>query len=86
MPVYPTGFSGEAVVPCSHCNAGEHGPDPGICHRNPFGDNSADTPACSRCVMASNGSSGVLDTLAGSIFYGLQTPCRFCNGKGYIKV
>lgn len=21
MPVYPTGFSGNAVVPCSHCNA-----------------------------------------------------------------
>jgi len=30
MSVHPTGFSGEAVVPCSHCNANEEGPEAGI--------------------------------------------------------
>ena len=46
MPVHSTGFSGEAVVPCSHCNANEDGPEAGICHRNPSSAmSSLDRPA-----------------------------------------
>ena len=86
MPVYPTGFSGEAVVPCSHCNVGDGGPEPGICHRNPFLGNTTDSLACSSCIAAAQGSWRATDMLAGSIVYGRQIPCRLCNGKGYIKV
>ena len=91
MPVHSTGFSGEAVVPCSHCNANEDGPEAGICHRNPFVGNVITGPACSRCIQAAEGEAGIVGTLVrNSVMvatgHANQVPCRFCHGKGYVKV
>ncbi len=92
MPVYPTGFSGDAVVPCSHCNANDCGPEPGICHRNPFRSNTVHDPACGHCVNVANKTQGKFITglLAGAVSAvsgnALQTPCSYCGGKGYVKV
>jgi hypothetical protein len=90
MPVYPTGFSGEAVVPCSHCNANEQGPEPGICHRNPLEANSKQSTSCSRCRNAAHGEGGRVGLLSTGLLaafgYLHQTPCSYCSGKGYTKV
>lgn len=92
MPVFPTGFTGDAVVPCSHCNANDRGPEAGICHRNPFHSNTIDAPACGHCINVANETQGTLilaalgavaSAVSGKIH---QTPCSFCGGKGYVKV
>jgi hypothetical protein len=82
MPVHQTGFSGEAIVPCSHCNANDKGPEAGICHRN-------SPDACIRCLTAANGgkSLGILMRVAASatgVSQGIQ--CSYCDGKGYRRV
>lgn len=85
MPVHQTGLSGEAIVPCSHCNANDKGPEAGICHRHFFGDGRA----CIQCTKAAN--DGKLPgVLAGAVAAKLgmlnQLPCSFCDGKGYRRV
>ena len=83
MPVYPTSRGGQAVVPCSHCNAGDNGPEPGICHRNTFQNNTIESVACSKCSQAK----GLLDSIiVGATGVGRQIPCRQCEGKGYRRV
>ena len=83
MPVHQTGFSGEAIVPCSHCNANDQGPEGGICHRNSSGD------VCSRCLTAANAgkSVGILVRVA-AIATGVsqRIQCSYCDGKGYRRV
>jgi hypothetical protein len=85
MPVHQTGFSGQAVVPCSHCNANDEGPEAGICHRHIINDGRA----CIQCTdEANNGKHvGVLvRTLAGAFGALSQVPCSHCDGKGYRKL
>jgi hypothetical protein len=85
MPVHQTGFSGQAVVPCSHCNANDKGPEAGICHRNRFGGG----VACSACMAAAKGveSIGVWDAFViGATRERFQIPCSHCDGKGYRRV
>lgn len=85
MPVHQTGFSGQAVVPCSHCNSNDQGPEAGICHRHVFQDGRA----CYDCQSAANGGQ-----LAGHIERTVlwvvgqlnQVPCSHCDGKGYRKI
>lgn len=91
MPVYPTGFGSHAVVPCSHCNARDEGPDPGICHRNRFGTNAVTDQPCSQCIDAAHGSTGFLGALVRSaaiaaLGEGDRVPCRYCDGTGYKKL
>lgn len=91
MPVYPTGFSSVAVVPCSHCNGNDQGPEAGICHRNRFGMNTRDNPACERCIDAYHKKQGLLGSLVRDVVLGVtgglhQIPCSYCEGKGYVKV
>jgi hypothetical protein len=92
MPVYPTGLSGGAVVPCSHCNTNERGPEPGICHRNRFDDNSINAACCNKCLRAAHGDNtpnlgSVVDALlSGATGEAGQISCSYCNGRGYLKV
>jgi hypothetical protein len=94
MPIYPTGITGEAVAPCSHCNANEQGPEPGICHRNPFSrrKNSIDSPCCSECLHAAHGNTKLglstsVDAAVTAVSGGArQIPCSYCNGRGYVRV
>lgn len=90
MPVHPTGFSGQAVVPCSHCNANDQGPEAGICHRNPFSGNVITVTACNRCIEAAEGHAGIVGSVVRMAVMALsgqavQVPCSFCHGKGYLK-
>lgn len=90
MAVYPTGLGGNAVVPCSHCNPSEGGPEAGICHRA-MGRNSIDNLPCNPCVAAKHGSLGVLGSLVRRAALDLGgharlVPCSYCDGKGYAKV
>ena len=92
MPVHPTGLGGSAVVPCSHCNARDEGPDPGICHRNRFGSNTIDDQPCGRCMEATHGQP---PGLIGSLLLGAtvavtgegdRIQCSYCSGTGYRKI
>ncbi len=84
MPVYPTGWSTEALVPCSHCNANDQGPEAGICHRNLTGNGDS----CWTCTEAAHG--GKVGILRGSVLSASgvlkRTPCSYCDGKGYVRV
>jgi hypothetical protein len=85
MPVHQTGFSGQAVVPCSHCNANDRGPEAGICHRHILGEGHA----CYQCQKAANGGTlpGVFSrALLGAVGALDQIPCSHCGGKGYRRV
>lgn len=81
MPVIPLQPLAGAAVPCSHCNAGNQGPEAGICHRGlPF-SNDASCDSCLTCVQTNKPSAGLAKRL---IVAGLgRTPCSFCGGKGY---
>ena len=85
MPVHQTGFSGRAVVPCSHCNANDEGPEAGICHRHVFRDGRA----CYPCTKAANGGElpGVIArTLLFAVGELNQVACSHCDGTGYRKL
>jgi hypothetical protein len=85
MPVHQTGLSGQAVVPCSHCNANDEGPEAGICHRHIFGEGRA----CYQCQAAANNGTlpGVFSRALAGVFGVLnQIPCSHCEGKGYRRV
>lgn len=85
MPVHQTGFSGEAIVPCAHCNANDKGQEAGICHRNVTGNGDA----CYTCLTAANGGArvGVLTVGVMSALGGLRRiPCSYCDSKGYRRV
>ena len=82
MPVHQTGFSGEAVVPCSHCNANDEGPEAGICHRNTFGSGAA----CGRCLNEADVGGFLGAVVAGATGISHRIPCSYCDGKGYRRV
>lgn len=89
MPVHQTGFTGEALVPCSHCNANDQGPEAGICHRVWGGGNSIDDISCGACLRAANDGQkvGFAKTfLLGALGKLHQLPCAQCEGKGYRRV
>ena len=83
MPVHTTGRGGQAIAPCSHCNANDQGPEAGICHRNLTGNGDS----CWDCTTATHGNLGLLK---GSIMSGVgalkRTPCSYCGGKGYTRI
>ena len=85
MPVHQTGFSGQAIVPYSHCNANDQGPEAGICHRNVAGSGDA----CYQCIITANDGKhiGIIKGGLLSAVGGLrQIPCSYCDGKGYRRV
>ena len=89
MPVHQTGFTGEALVPCSHCNANDQGPEAGICHRAWGGANSIDDMSCGACLRAANDGKrvGITKTVLLAAAGGLhQLPCVHCEGTGYRRV
>lgn len=92
MPVYPTGLGNEAIVPCSHCNPNDQGPEAGICHRNTFGNRSTASAACAKCLKATEGfPDGFIGGALGAAMSAIKgdatrTPCSYCSGRGYVKV
>ena len=90
MPVHQTGFTGEAVVPCSHCNVNDGGPEAGICHRGSLGSNSPQDGPCSLCLNTAYGDGGRVGILKalrlGVLGHGYRTPCSYCAAKGYVKL
>jgi hypothetical protein len=84
MPVYPTGFSNQAVIPCSHCNSNDQGTEPGICRRGLLGGGD---DACLICRKVAYGNTSFLDKLAlNATGMYKQTPCSYCDGQGYKKI
>lgn len=86
MPIQQTGWSGEVVVPCSHCNSNDNGPEAGICHRGLDGRR-----GCKDCLRAhtkkSDEKGGIIKALilvAGG--YLERIPCSHCKAIGYRKV
>lgn len=91
MPVFPTGLGNTAIVPCSHCNVNDQGPEAGICHRNMVQNNTIDDQPCSKCSDAKFGPSGLFGGIIRGIVVGVsgqsrQVQCCYCNGKGYVKI
>jgi hypothetical protein len=86
MPVHQTGRTGQAIVPCSHCNANDEGPEAGICHRHPI---IQDGRPCFVCLKAANGGKRVgvfARTLMGELGALNQIPCSYCDAKGYRRI
>lgn len=87
MRSYPIEASESMVVPCSHCNSGDNGPEPGICHRSSWGRNTRDDQSCHRCDDAAGyvprGAAGKV--LAAAMMGVAQpaVPCSYCEGTGY---
>ena len=69
-----------SVVPCSHCNSKDNGPEPGICHRNFTGNNTMNDAACAPCMNATG--RGFIGQMANT----LRTPCSYCDGTGYRRL
>jgi hypothetical protein len=83
MPVHQTGWNGEAIVPCSHCNANDKGPEAGICHRSLFGSE----VSCIECKEKAGYPLGFVSAIVTSATgIGKQIPCSYCDGKGYRRL
>lgn len=85
MAVINTGLTGGAVVPCSHCNSQDNGPEPGICHRGTISFGTA----CSKCAEAYYEGENISFMRALGIMASgqlQQVQCSFCEGNGYKRI
>ena len=86
MGVHQTGWTGQVVVPCSHCNSNDEGPEAGICHRGYWNKNDTlDDIACRKCLEAEYGEDMTFKEYIKERLSGMMTQisCRKCDGTGY---
>lgn len=82
MTIHQTGWTGEVVAPCGHCNSKDEGPEPGVCHRGMNGKT-----ACRNCLKTEHGDFGVGGAFVlGLTLQTLNCPCSKCGGTGYKRI